>query len=208
MVHPCPRHPLRESGRGAGSVVCAACVGEAERCLRSLPALYQECLHQVSPGRRRTNPTRVSGSRNRDQVDLSVLDVRLRSRAVLQAWADVVAEGLGVSAPARSVPQLARFLAGHLAWLAAQPPAGDFAEEMQELVTELSALLDPEPAALHTLHLACVVEGCAGTISAAPKATAGPGTSRLECTAGHSWPAQEWLALRPLMTRQRKDVTA
>jgi hypothetical protein len=179
-----------------------------ERDLRILPALHQECLHHVSPSHRRTNPTRVSGSRNRDHLNISVLDARHNIRAILESWSEFVVEQLGVAAPFRSVPHLTRFLTRHLQWLAAQPPAADFAGEMESLVAELRSMIDPDPGALHTLILQCVVDGCAGTISASPKNTGTSGSRSIECSAGHSWETHEWLRLRHLMERQRKGVTA
>ncbi|MFF7451818.1 MULTISPECIES: hypothetical protein [unclassified Streptomyces] len=179
-----------------------------ERDLRIIPALHQESLHHVSPTHRRSNPTRVSGSRRRDHLNISVLDARHNILATLESWAEIVVEQLGVTAPARTVPQLARFLTRHLEWLAAQPPAADFASEAEALVAELRGMIDPEPGALQSLIRQCVVDGCAGTISASPKDTGKPGSRSIACSAGHSWETHEWLTLRQLMERQRKGVSA
>ncbi|MFD3933121.1 hypothetical protein [Streptomyces sp. NPDC058614] len=206
MVHPCPRNHTRESRAVTGSILCAPCISQAERDLRALPVLHQECLHHVSPGRRRTNPTRVSGSRSRDQLNISVLDARYNLLATLESWSEIVVEELAVAAPARSVPQLARFLARHLHWLAAQPPAADFAGEMEGLVAELRGTIDPDPGALHQLVRRCVVDHCGGTISAPPPNSAEPGNHSIGCSAGHFWELREWLALRQLMERQRKEA--
>ncbi|MEX1656964.1 hypothetical protein ABZ960_27945 [Streptomyces pseudovenezuelae] len=178
-----------------------------ERHLRALPGLHQECLHQVSSTARRSNPTKVSGSRKQDHLDISVLDARHNILAILESWAAMVAEKLTVTAPPRSVPHLARFLTRHLKWLTAQPPAIDFADEIECLVAELRQTIDPEPGDLHTLIRKCVVDDCSGTISAAPRTGSASGTS-LTCSSGHSWEMCEWLGLRKLMERQRKGVPA
>jgi hypothetical protein len=137
-----------------------------------------------------------------------VLDARHNILATLEAWSEIVVEELGVTAPARSVPQLARFLTRHLQWLAAQPPAADLAAETEGLVAELRSTIDPDPTSLHTLIRQCVMDDCAGTISASPKSTGTSGSRSIECSAGHSWEMHEWLTLRQLMERQRKGVSA
>ncbi|NKQ24087.1 hypothetical protein [Streptomyces galbus] len=203
----CPRSHAQESRAAIGSLLCVPCVKGLERHLRVLPALHQECLHQASPMGRRTNPTKVSGSRRRDYLDISVLDARQNILVVLESWSKMVAEELGIPAPTRTVPALVRFLTSHLGWLAGQPPAADFADEIDELVAELRRTIDPEPSPLQTLIRQCVVDNCPGTISASPQGGRAGGRS-ITCSYGHSWAMHEWLLLRKLMERQREDVTA
>ncbi|WBB61044.1 hypothetical protein O7599_00330 [Streptomyces sp. WMMC500] len=157
---------------------------------------------------RRISPTKVSGSRTRDHLDISALDARYNILATLESWSEIVVEQLGITAPGRSVPQLARFLARHLQWLAAQPPAADFADETESLVAELRTIIDPDSSSSRTIIRQCVVDGCAGTISAWPNGAGNTARRSIECSAGHSWAMHEWLALRQLMERQRKDVNA
>ncbi|MEU3902102.1 hypothetical protein [Streptomyces sp. NPDC045251] len=205
---PCPRNHTQESRAAAGSVLCADCVRRVERGLRVLPGLHQECLHQVSPTGRRTNPTKVSGSRTRDHLDISALDARHNVATILESWSAMVVEKLGATAPPRTVSGWSRFLALHLAWLAGQPPAADFADEIEGLVTEVSRTIDPEPGALHTLIRQCIVDDCPGTISASPRRGGGAARSTITCSSGHAWEMCEWLSLRKLMERQRKGVNA
>ncbi|WP_381803544.1 hypothetical protein [Streptomyces niveus] len=204
--HTCPRGHAQESDSIAGSVLCGTCVGRVEGQLRALPALHQECLHQASPTVRRTNPTKVSSSRNRDHLNVSVLDTRHRALTMLDSWSGMVVDKLGTTPPPRTVPHLARFLLRHLKWLAAQPPAVDFADEIEGLVAELRQTIDPAPSVLHTVIRKCVVDGCAGTISALPQGGGSAGTRHIACSAGHSWEMREWLGLRKLMKRQREEV--
>ncbi|WP_314225116.1 hypothetical protein [Streptomyces zaehneri] len=205
---PCPRAHARAGRAAAGSVLCAACIGRTARGLGTLPGLHQESLHQVSPASRRSNPTRVSGSRGRDHLNVAVLDARYNILATLESWSEIVVEELGIASPARSVPQLARFLAQHLQWIVSQPPAADFADEIESLVGEMRSAIDPDPGSLHTLIRRCVVDNCGGTISAFVKNGQDTGSRSIECTAGHSWETHEWLRLRQLMERQRKGVDA
>jgi len=205
-VHPCPRSHDREREALAGSLLCVPCIKQVERNLRTLPALHEESLHQVSPTSRRSNPTKVSGSRRLDHLNISVLDTRHHILATLESWSEIVVEQLGVAAPERSVPQLAQFLTRNLEWLAGQPPAADFADEVDALVAELRGMIDPDPGALHALVRQCVVADCDGVISAAPTGGGAAGRS-IGCSAGHAWEMHEWLNLRQLMERQRKGVT-
>lgn len=205
---PCPRGHARESGAATAAVLCGPCIDRVEGQLRVLPDLHQECLHKASPTTRRTNPTKVSSSRHRDHLDIAVLDTRHRIHALLESWSKMVVDELGTTPPPRTVPHLARFLRRHLRWLAAQPAAVDFADEIESLVVELRQTLDPEPGNLHALIRKCVVDGCAGTISPSVRSGRSSAGRLISCSAGHSWEIREWLSLRNLMERQRKDVDA
>ncbi|WP_223833045.1 hypothetical protein [Streptomyces venezuelae] len=156
---------------------------------------------------RRRNPTKVSGSRRRDRLNVSVLDTRSNIVAILESWAIYAADELGGTVPGRSVPHLTGFLLHHLEWLTAQPPAEDFAAEIQGLRTELLRVIDPDPGDRTPLTRRCVVDRCTGTIDASPHgsgATVGNGSIR--CSAGHAWEVREWLVLRHLMDRQREEA--
>jgi hypothetical protein len=206
--HPCPRSHTQESRAATGSALCAPCIRRVERSLRALPGLHQECLHQALPTPRQTNPTKVSGSRKRDHLDISALDTRHNILTILESWSGMVVEKLGTTAPPRTVPHLARFLALHLEWLTAQPPAVDFADEIESLVVELRQTIDPDPSNIRTLIRKCVVDNCSGTISASSSSRGRGASSSITCSSGHSWEIREWLGLRELMEQQRKEVNA
>ncbi|MEV0259694.1 hypothetical protein AB0H82_36285 [Streptomyces sp. NPDC050732] len=166
---------------------------------------------------RRRNPTKVSGSRRRDHLNVSALDARSNIVAILESWAGYVAEELGTTPPTRSVPHLACFLLLHLEWLTAQPPAPDFAEEIHGLHVELLRVIEPDRGDGDPLTRQCVVDSCTGTIVASPQnpqraqsprgaGAAGRNSSSISCSAGHSWEVREWLVLRHLMDRQRKEA--
>ncbi|MFD3701050.1 hypothetical protein ACFWUZ_33825 [Streptomyces sp. NPDC058646] len=204
-VHPCPRPHSQETLAADGSVLCVACIRQLARNLRTLPVLHQESLHHVSPTPRRTNPTKVSGSRSRDYLNISVLDTRHHILAVLESWSGTVVEKLGSAAPDRSVLQMGRFLLAHLEWITAQDPAADFADEIDGIVAELRRTIDPDPGELQTFIRQCVVDDCAGTITASAQ-RAGSGGS-IECSSGHGWEMREWLSLRQLIERRRESVS-
>ncbi|GGQ49430.1 hypothetical protein ACFFKE_10630 [Streptomyces mutabilis] len=201
----CPRSHAREVRTAIGSALCTACVKQVERNLRALPSLHQESLYHMSSHRRISNPTKVSGSRKRDHLNVSVLDARHNIAAVLGSWAQIVVEERAVPAPARSVPQLVRFLTHHLDWLTAQPPAADFADEMESLRTELLGVIDPAHAGHRPPSAACVVDYCTGNIIASPQTSGSAKKVSIRCSSGHSWEMREWLALRKLMKRKREE---
>ena len=206
--HPCPRKHTQQNRPATGSLLCTPCLKQAERNLRTLPGLHQECLHHISPTSRRMHPTKVSGSRKRDPMNISALDARQNLLAVLESWSQLVVEKLEVAAPPRSVPHLARFLLRHLEWLTAQPPAADFADEIENHTTELQRVFDPDSNDRHTIVRECVVDDCTGTISTSPHARKTPPGSSISCSSGHSWEIREWLILRKLMDRKKNSVNA
>ncbi|MET9258090.1 hypothetical protein ACGFZL_30130 [Streptomyces sp. NPDC048182] len=179
---------------------------QLERHLSMIPGLHRESLHHVAAIPRRSNPTKISGSRGRDPLDIAVLDVRRDIRLVLQSWAELVAEKRRTAPPGRGVAELTRFLTAHLAWLTAQPPAADFADEVAGAAAGLHRAIDHESTAAPAPARNCVVDGCPGTIAAAVPG-GGPGGA-LSCSAGHSWEVGEWLALRPLVQRRRERAGA
>ncbi|MBC2904264.1 hypothetical protein H4N64_22050 [Streptomyces sp. PSKA01] len=201
--HACPKNSLQEPGEAIESGLCASRIRQLEGDLRALPGLYQESLHHVLPTSRQPHHTRVSGSRRRDRLNMSALDARHNILAILESWARFVTDELDGAAPTRSVPDLTRFLLRHLKWLTEQPPATDFADEIDGLRRELLRTIDPEPGEPHVLTRECVVADCAGRITTSPG-----GSTTIRCSAGHTWEMHEWITLRPLMERQRKAVGA
>ncbi|MEV7193605.1 hypothetical protein AB0N81_17610 [Streptomyces sp. NPDC093510] len=208
--HSCTQNHRRESDGATGPLLCDPCVRKLELDLRALPGLHQEGLHHVLASSRRRNPTKVSGSRRRDHLNVSALDARSNIAAILESWAGYVADELGTTPPTRSVPHLACFLLLHLRWLTAQPPALDFAEEIQSLHVELLRVIDPDRGEGNPLTTRCVMDDCTGTINASPQNARHSGhggkKSSISCSAGHSWEIREWLVLRHLMDRQREEA--
>ncbi|MDI3390561.1 hypothetical protein QIS99_30855 [Streptomyces sp. B-S-A8] len=137
-------------------------------------------------------------------MNVSALDTRYNIAAVLRSWAEVVVEGLAVPAPDRSVTQLVSFLTRHLEWLTAQPPAGDFADEIDGLRLDLLRVIDPEHSRHRAFAAACVVDDCTGEITASPQSSRSTTKGSISCSFGHSWEMREWLTLRHLMNRQRE----
>jgi hypothetical protein len=154
------------------------------------------------------NQTKVSGSRSTDHLNMSALDTRHNILTILDSWSGFVVEKLGRTAPARSVPHLARFLLINLEWLTAQSPAAEFADEIEGLKAELLRTIDPGPGDLHAHMRECVVDDCTGTISTSSQNTGNAVKCSIRCSSGHSWEMHEWITLRPLMERQRKAVSA
>lgn len=206
--HICPRNHARELRASTGSVLCDPCMRQVEGNLRALPGLYQESLHHVAPISRRMNQTRVSGSRSRDHLNMSVIDTRHNILSILDSWSGFVVEKLGKDAPTRSVPHLSRFLLVNHEWLGTQPPAADFADEIDALRLEMLRTIDPAPGELHVSSRECVVDDCTGTINTASQRIGSAAKGSIQCSSGHSWEMHEWITLRPLMERKRKAVSA
>ncbi|MFF1381916.1 hypothetical protein [Streptomyces sp. NPDC058308] len=202
----CPRNHAQEIRVAVGSVLCTPCVEQLERTLRTLPGLHQEGLHHILSTSGRRNPTKVSGSRRRDHLNISALDARNNILAILESWAGYVVEKAQVPAPGRSVPHLACFLVLHLEWLTAQPPAVEFADEVESLRVESLRAIDPEPEGQQAPVIGCVVDDCPGTINASPPAARSAAPGGVSCTSGHSWEMRELLTIRHRRDRQRKDA--
>ncbi|WP_055563987.1 hypothetical protein [Streptomyces atriruber] len=205
-IHSCSRDHRTEIRDATEPLLCGACVGKLERTLRALPGLHQEGLHHVMATSRRRNPTKVSGSRRRDHLNVSALDARSNIVAILESWAGYVAEELETTVPSRSVPHLTCFLLRHLEWLTAQPPAEDFAAEIQGLHVELLRIIDPDRGDHDPLTRRCVVDSCPGTINASPQSSGAAAKGSIHCSSGHSWEIREWLVLRHLLDRQREEA--
>ena len=190
---PCPRNHAKEIRAATGSFLCSPCGKQLERNLGALPMLHQELLHDISSTSQGINPTRVSGSIRVDYLDLSVFDTRHNILTILESWAGIVVERRRTVAPTRSVPHLVRFLILNLEWLAGQPPAADFADEIESLHGELLRAISPEPPTIK-----CVVNNCPGRINTSPQNIRRAGKASISCSSGHSWDTHEWLALRRL----------
>src|ERR1700738_2805564 len=107
----CPRNHPREILAAGGSVLCGPCVRQLAGNLRALPVLHEELLHDMVSPPPRINPTKVSGSRIRDQhLNLSAFDTRHDILTILESWSGMIVEKLGTTAPTRSVLDLTYFL--------------------------------------------------------------------------------------------------
>jgi hypothetical protein len=206
--HACPRNHPMQLRAASGSLLCGPCIEQVETHLRALPALYQESLHHIAPLSRRMSTTRVSGSRSKDHLNMSALDARRDIVAILESWSEFVVDELGKAAPSRSVPQLARMLLLNVRWLTAQPPAADFADEIEDLRAELLRTIDPGPGERGGVNRRCVVPGCPGVIDTGGRAAGVGAGGSIGCSSGHAWDMHEWITLRPLVAREWKAAGA
>ena len=135
---PCPGHPRSRRVRPVHPLHAADPTGPAG------PAgSHQESLHHVSTTSARMNPTKVSGTRNRDHLNISVLDTRRDLLATLESWSQTVVEELGGTPPQHTAAGLAQFLIENLKSLCCRPEAADFADEIANTATELRRIIDP-----------------------------------------------------------------
>ena len=147
------------------------------------------------PGRAVVGEVRGSGSPG-IRLNEEVMATRADMRLVLASWSDLVAETRAVPPPDRTVPAMARFLAGQLPWLAEHPAAGDVADEVAVLTRSASTAGRPSP--WHRIRLGdCVVPECPGRLVALVRDRDGAVPSAITCdtSAGHTWPPQLWHTL-------------
>jgi hypothetical protein len=201
----CPRNHRRDILAAPGSLLCRPCIIQLTKNLRELPRLHEELLSEMVSPPRRVNPTKVSGSRTRDHLNMDAFETRHDVLAILNSWAGMIIEELGAPPPARSVLDLTRFLLRHLDWLTAQPPAADFADEIERLHTESQSVANPESEDSETYALKCGAPGCPGTIDPSARRAGGNG-STLTCSFGHSWNVSEWLTLRDFSDDERDST--
>jgi hypothetical protein len=139
---------------------------------------------------------RVSGSKAKGiSLDPQIMEARKRIEAILSSWARLVADERGLRLPLAGdskVPELARFLLGHLSWMAAHPAAPDFVQEIHDLVTtaRMSYQASDDLSQVHS-H-GCVVPGCPGKLI--PRVGGGD-DAEIRCDAGHAWTVEQWLLL-------------
>lgn len=202
----CPRNHPREMLAADGSLLCGPCFTQVKNNLRELPGLHDALLRDLMSPPRRINPTKVSGGRVRDHLNVAAFDIRHEILTILDSWSGIIVGKLGAPAPARSVLDLTRFLLRHLEWLTAQPTAADFTDEIDRLHTEAQSVANPAHEDTEAYALKCVVAGCSGTIDASPRRAAGNG-STLTCSSGHSWDVSEWLTLRQLAVDDERNST-
>lgn len=180
--------------------LCRGCRDRLARLIGLLPQLYSELESAL------TNTTRYYSQRIRSSstpgIPLNELAANARSQmhGVLAAWAELVAEGRRVTAPARTVAALAAFLVCHLDWLAAHEAAGDAAREIHELVQAGRRAARPDPARRIKLG-GCVEPACSGMLFAQVRNGDRLLPAAIVCNAdsSHSWPPSQWNVVRKRM---------
>src|SRR5256885_7625442 len=162
-----------------GLRLCRSCLARARASLRTLPPLYEECVHAMSPAAHGHVIEKVSGTRTTHSVNEAAVEARSKIQFVLASWAELVADERGLTARGGDVGRLARFLTVHLDWLAAHPGAADFMAELDDLVSGALRVIDAGPAGGDALGT-CVGPGCDGLL-VAPAAGRGAGPPPVGC---------------------------
>lgn len=177
-----------------GTRLCSACQTRLRANLAVLPDLHAACADELTPSDHRTRE-RVTGWTPKGIVlREGVMTVRSDMVAVLASWATLIVDDRRVRGPrGQEVRHLVAFLLHHLGWLAAHPAAGDFADEIGELVRAVRDVLDPGKAADLAVS-SCERPGCAEPVLARIGAR-DPGRHLVACTAGHRVPPEHWLRL-------------
>ncbi|MBX6387044.1 MAG: hypothetical protein IRZ07_29380 [Microbispora sp.] len=155
--------------------LCRACYNRLRRDLADLGRLYVELESVLPAGSTPQYGQRVSGSGSRPlPISVPVVETRSQIAHDLAWWVGYVADRRGLTPPTgATVPALARWLAGHVDWIAAHPVA---AEECPPVVRELAGrargLLDPNRKLPTGERCRVVPEGedrCTGTVTMVQK---------------------------------------
>ncbi|MEV6526873.1 hypothetical protein AB0M43_33575 [Longispora sp. NPDC051575] len=179
-----------------GLRTCWVCRDRTAELLAAVPSLYAECETMLA----RTTGTfeKVGGSTTPGlPLDLGVADVRADILGVLAAWASLVVDERGlVPLGLGTVASLAQFLDGHLDWLAAHPAAGDWCDELADLVRRADRVLDPDTTR-RSLVSTCVMDDCPGQLWALLRDVDDTRPSAITCDAeqSHTWQPDRWLDL-------------
>jgi hypothetical protein len=179
----------------AGLQLCRACRDNLAAGLGKLPSLYDECgrlLAGSDQPRDRTSGGPMPGM----PFNTAAADVRESILGVLASWAGMVVEERRVSAPARTVRALARFLRTHADWMAAHGTATEATQEVTQLVRSARQVAYPNPVRRVPIGT-CVEAGCAGELFALVQPQESLLPPEISCAADpcHSWPAHQWMQL-------------
>lgn len=183
-----------------GLRLCRACRERLRHQLTALPGLYNELgLALTAPASRRTERVR-GGKRSGTPLNEAAADARSTIRHTLAAWAGLVVEQRGTTAPNRGVAALADFLDRHLDWLAAHEAVADLVHETHDLVRSARRAARPDPTQQITLG-ACVEPSCPGVLNARLESGDTLLPAVIVCTLDHShtWPPSQWHRLRRRM---------
>ena len=187
-----------------GLNLCDRCAERAGHDLAALPELYADLVLVLAtsgrPGERVSGGTSATLTLNEGAA---VARSAIESKLAL--WSITVAEKRGVHPPPIRreedlVPVLAPWLRLHLEWLAAYSGAGDFADEMSDLVHDGRRFAYPNGARTFVVG-PCPreVDGqpCPGEIRAILRRTDALLPSELACSerADHRWDSTQWVRL-------------
>ena len=186
---------------GSSSIrFCETCHGRVEDELKDLPRIYNSLIHVMLP-----SPTlpfqRITNVRGVSEIKINEEASAGRSEILgfLRSWSSLVADECSVRKPSgHDCHRLASFLLRHLNWLLAHPAAGEFEEEAGTLTTHMRQITDYAPTQFDIGP--CVWPGCDTRLFAVQSANTG--RYEVQCGAGHTWQANQWLQLY----RQLQDV--
>lgn len=179
--------------------LCRACYNRLRRDLADLGRLYVELERVLPAGSTPRYGQRVTGSSSRPlPISIPVVETRGQIAHDLAWWVGYVADRRGLTPPTgATVPALARWLAGHMDWIAAnEHAAADLPPVARELAGRARALAYPSGARRITIG-PCVEEidgePCGGTVYATVRSDDDPRPSRIYCLeCGLEKPAAEW----------------
>ncbi len=177
-----------------GSRLCGRCGDKLGRDLAELPRLHRDLLYALSAPERSGEKVRATGYPG---IPFNDRAARVRGQVVgvLASWAELVVQERGVRPPARDAQALAAFLLRHHDWLGGHEAAGDWADEVAELISACRRVITPQVIRMVPIG-ACVAPGCPGELNAGAQST-------IRCTADptHVWGPRNWSELRRRLER-------
>ena len=190
--------PLGKGEVSGGLLLCASCRHALAGRLSRLSDLYVATEHALEASRHHpAGPMRRIRPQAGIRLDELTVSVRGDTVRVLSSWCKLVVDERPAAGPRGiEVPRLTSFLRTHLRWLAVHAAAADFAEEIADLVADMTKILNP--AQVRTIDLGpCSNGGCGQMVRASIGSASQSAATRVRCDAGHVWRPREWLRLRP-----------
>jgi hypothetical protein len=193
-----PRHDEPEPA-APHSFLCRPCTSGLRRDLHRLPGLHAALGDLLDP--------RGSGTGHGDGDGLPyhepASECRSQIRHDLAWWATETAAMARGELPGFTVPALAGWLAGQLAWAVYRPWAGDMAAAFAADRGRAMSLLDPRP--VTDIPVGCCPRCEHGMLRAfIPRTEGDRRPTLITCTdCGHEWDTTQWLGLgRTLIARK------
>jgi hypothetical protein len=183
-----PRHAA------PGRNLCTPCRDQLADVLTVLADHYDDCAHELRLGWRRSGERVRGGMVGGIRLSDAILDVRADILSILTSWTAMTVQERGLPAPSRDVHAMTALLRRNIDWLAAHPAAGDFADEMTDLLACAREVVNPDRAPL--LHLGpCPQPGCERPVHATVQTKDRTSRPVISCAAGHTYDADQWRAL-------------
>ncbi|RJQ81248.1 hypothetical protein D5S17_05775 [Pseudonocardiaceae bacterium YIM PH 21723] len=171
--------------------LCQPCTNQVADVLTEIADHYEECAHELRLGHRRTGERVRGGMITGIRLSDATVDVRADILTIVSSWTAMVVHERGLPTPKRDVHAMTGLLRRNLDWLAEHPAAGDFADEMADLLASAHAVINSDRAP--RLHLGfCPQPGCQRPVHATVQIRDRSARPLIKCESGHRYEADQW----------------